>query len=322
MTNLSVVVKKIGLEPTQSKMLLDSFGDLFVRAHKLSALAKGIKVTDIGQVDEMQKARELRLQLKDVRVEANKAKVKLKEGYLRGGNAVQKIFNDIRDITKPEEERLLEQEKFAERIQAEKDNKIEAQRNAELAKYVEDVGVYSLHPKQLSTESFNKILETQKQYFELRQEKEAREEKERLAKIEADKKEQERIRKENVKLKLEAEKREKAERALRAKEEAKLKKERQAREKLEAQLKAQQDAQEKKAREVREAEEARKLAEDRAKQKALLAPDKEKLLKLANNIALIKYPALQSKQAQDICENIMSELMAIAEKLEQEAKKL
>ena len=109
------ILQTSGLQPAQAKPLLDSFGGYFIEAHKLVTKGKGIKVTDITQIAEMQQAREIRLSLAKLRVEADKTRVMLKEGYNLGGNAVQAIYNEIRDIVKPEEDRLFEQEKFKER---------------------------------------------------------------------------------------------------------------------------------------------------------------------------------------------------------------
>ena len=320
--NLELIIKETGVSKAQSSALLDSFGTAFVQAHKLATKAKGIKVTSENQVDEMAMAREIRLQLKDVRVEANKTKVILKEGYLRGGNAVQKIFNDIKDICKPEEDRLLEQEKFAERLKAEKQMRIERDRSLELSKYVDDVEVFTLHPDQLSTESYNKILETQKGYFELKKAKEEQEEQELLAQIEADKKEQEKIKKENAKLKAEADKRDIAEAKKREDEEKKLAQIKKEKEEAENKLRLEREviAQEKAKNEAKE--KAIKEAQDEIKRKALLAPDKEKLMKLANNLLKIELPAVKSNEAQKIVNDLKLQLEKLSNIVKNEAQKL
>lgn len=315
---LQEIVNQSGLQPAQAKPLLDSFGDYFVQAHKLVTKSKAIKVTSEDQIEEMQQARDLRLELKNLRVDADKTRATLKEGYLRGGNAVQAIFNDIRDIVKPEEERLLEQEKFAERLEAERKDKVEAQRVNELSKYVEDVSVYKLHPDELSTDSFDKLLETSKSTYEAKVLAEKKAEEERLAKEKADREEQERIRKENEELRKQAQERERlaeVERQKQAKIEAQrqeeLRKEREKREKIEAEIKAKEEAQQL----------AKKQEEERQRQE-LLAPDKEKLMIYANSLVNLESPALKSKKAQDIINTVELELEKLANLVRNQSKSL
>jgi len=312
---LQLTIKEIGVPQQQAKTLLDNFGNFFVEAHKLTAKSKAIKVTSEDQLAEMKEARELRLKLRKIRVEADKTRVVLKEGYLRGGQAVQRIFNDIRDITKPEEERLLEQEKFAERIVAENKNRIEKERRLELSKYVDDVEVFSLHPDQLSTESYNKLLATSKESFEIRRKAEEEAEKKRIAEEKAERERIEKIRKENEKLRKEAEQREKELAKQRAIEVKKLEAERKKREALEAKIKAEKEAKERLEREAEE------KAEVEAK-KILLAPDKEKLELLVKSLMLVKYPALSSKEAKDILDDFIYEFEKNINTLRSRIKKL
>lgn len=298
---LTLIVDKIGLQPAQSKTLLDNFGDYFVKAHKLKAKAENIKVTSIEQVDEMQEARELRLELKDLRVDADKTRIALKADYLKGANAVQGIYNDIKKIVKPAEDFLLEQEKFAERLQAEKDSKIEDQRFAKMSEFTGNA-LQSLHPKDLSQESFEKLFETYKFAHEARIKAEEEAEKERIEKIEADKKERARIEKENEKLKKEAEARDKAEAKTKAEQAEVLRIEREKTEKAENELIKKRDddklAQAKKMME----DKAKADAQEREDKKKLLAPDKEKLVELAASMVMVDFPYLKTKQANEIKE--------------------
>lgn len=326
---LQTIIDQSGLQPAQAKPLLDSFGDYFVQAHKLVTKSKAIKVTSEDQIEEMQQARELRLELKNLRVEADKTRETLKEGYLRGGNAVQAIYNDIRDIIKPEEDRLMDQEKFAERLQEERNAKIEAQRISQLSQYVDDLSVYSLHPDKLSTDSFSKLLETSKIAYEAKKEIDRKAEEARLAHVEADRKEQERIRKENEQLRKEAQEKERLadiERQKQAKIEAdrqkelakeraeqqkKLDAEREKREKIEAEIAAQKQAQE-----------LAKKQEEEAQRQALLAPDKIKLLEFAKVLQSITAPAVKTREADLILDKAMEHLAEAIDGLQNGAKRL
>jgi trichohyalin len=124
-------------------------------------------------------------------------------------------------------------------------------------------------------------------------------------------KEQERIRKENDRIKKEQEEerikaeaerkaREEKERKERAAYEAKLKKEREERQRIEAQMKAREETE-------RKAEEEKRKAET--------APDKEKLLAFANRLASIEIPNLKSKEAREIVGYAHSAIADIAKEI-------
>lgn len=315
---LATIIKETGIEQTQAQPLINKFGDFYNQAIKLTAQSKGIVIKDASQVDEMKKSREFRLMLKRIRTDADRVRVEMKEPFLRGANAVQAAFNGIEKITKEEEKRLEGQEKFIERIEAERKNKVEAERVSKLLKYDDEAENYSVHPDQMSQETFDKLLENSRLAFEARKKAEEEAEKERIAKEKAEREEQERIRMENERLRAEAEKREKElekerekirkeneakEKKLaeeRAEQQKKLEAERKAREEAEAKIEAERRAIEKKEADVRAKEEAIKKAEEDEKRKQLLAPDKEKLLKLAQELDNFSLPAVSSKEAQGV----------------------
>ena len=187
MTNEITLVTRLGeleVAPEQSKTLLDGFGNLFIEAHKLVAKAKGIKVTSEDQVEEMAEAKSLRIKLMKVRTEAEKIKKAIKEPYLRGAQASQDIYNDIRDITKPEEERLMEQEKFAELAEAKRVEERHTKRVEKLSLYVADVSVYTL--REMDDVTFDGLVIDCKTVFDAKIDASKREEK---AKIDQEKKE-------------------------------------------------------------------------------------------------------------------------------------
>lgn len=301
---LTTIIKEIGIEQTQVQPLINKFGVFYTDAIKLTARSKGITIKDVSQIEEMKKSREYRLRLKKIRTDANKIRVEMKEPFLRGANAVQAAFNGIEKITKKEEKRLEDQEKFIERIEAERKNEIEVERVKKLFKYVEEAESYSLHPDKMSDDVFNKLLENSKVAFEVKKRAEAEAEKERLVQIELEKKEQERIRLENTKLRAEAETKEKELAKERAEQEKKMAIERKKQLNLESKLRAEKELKAQKERKERELIEANKKAEEELRQKAMLAPDKEKLLKLANEFELINFPAVESKKAKDLLDKV------------------
>lgn len=139
------------------------------------------------------------------------------------------------------------------------------------------------------------------------------------AKEEAEQKERNRIAAENARIQREAAEkaaREKAEVEAKAKREkaaaaAKLKAEKEAREKIEAELKAKKDA-----------EETALKAEQEAKRKAAAAPDREKLLALAEQIKNFQFPTLSTTEANEILAGVQEDVLAIGFQLTRRAEKL
>ncbi len=315
---LTTILKESGIEQTQAQPLINKFGTFYTDAIKLTAQSKGIVIKDISQVDEMKKSREFRLSLKRIRTDADKIRVEMKEPFLRGANAVQAAFNGIENITREEERRLEDQEKFVERLEKEKKNRVEAERVSKLLKYDSQAENYSLHPDLMSEETFNNLFENSRLAFEAKKKAEEEAEKQRLAEEKAEFERQKAIRIENEKLKAEADKREKEltiEREKIRKEneirEAELAKERaEQREKLEAEQKKQIALQnelrlQKEAQAQKEAERLAKIESDKkaieeANRKKLLAPDKEKLLELALMFDSLQLPAVSSKEAMSV----------------------
>lgn len=312
-----IIEETKALPPEIVNDLQASFEPLFKNAQMWKANAEKIKVTDINDKASMQAAREARLHLKNIRVEANEVRVRLKEESLLKGKAIDGMFNVIKYLIQPIETQLEEQEKFAELQEEKRLNALVEDRMKKLTVYVDDLSIFNL--RVMSDEQFEGLLQNAEKAHEVRLATEKQAEQERFAKEKAEKEEQERIRKENEKLRQEAEEREiqiaaekkaqadkeakeKAERDAKAKaereaQELKLRHERETREKLEAELKAKEQAEEK----------ARIELENKAKE-AKLAPDKDKLRKLAQDLLSTEYPEMHSEEAKKVLAGVQ-ELM-------------
>ena len=287
-TELVKIAEENGLEKSQSEIILSKFTTFFEQAKEWELKAKAIVITDASQVKEMKLAREARLALKDIRVGAEKVRKAEKEQYLRIGKAIDGIGNVIKAIIEPLEDYLEKQEKFVETQLAEKKEKVNQERIAALAPFIQDTAIYNL--KEMSDEGFAKLLKDSEIAHKAIKEAEKKAEEDRIAKEKAEKEEQERIRAENEKLKEEN-----------AKKEAALAKE-----------KAEKDALEKAAKERAEADEKAKqdaiAAEAKAKidaeakieaEKARLASqsDKERLVAFADQLEALELPKVESKEA-------------------------
>jgi hypothetical protein len=264
--NKELIVVAHNLPENRVQSLLDSYAEPYKKAKEVIKEAKGIVVTSADQIEEMKKARKVRLQLRDIRVHAENTRKTLKEDSLREGKAIDGMYNIIEALIKPVEKYLEDQEKFAE-IQRQKELEKEHERRVELlTPYVPDITVYSLSPQVMSNETFNNLLESSKKAFQAQKEAEKRAEEERIAAEKAKEKENERIRKENEKLRVKLEK---------------------EREKKEAEARKAEEA-ERKLRQEKEAQEAKKRAEEEEKRKLAAAPDKEKLRKIYKDISQVK----------------------------------
>lgn len=280
------IVDESQLQQDKSKLLVESYAGFYTTANQLATEAKTIKVESIDQVEEMQKARDIRLKLKAVRVETEKTRKELKEQSLREGKAIDGMANIIKALVVPVEEYLENQEKFAERIKEAEDKEVEQRRINELSKYVESVEVYKLHPSDMSTDTFEQLVKAAKTAHEAQIKAEQEAEAERARVAEEERKENERIREENAKLQKEREAREK-ELAL---ERQKVEKEREAREKWEREAKEKQAA---------------ILAEQEAKAKA---PDKDKVKIFVRELENIEFPKVATDEYVELVNNFKQKL--------------
>lgn len=252
------IVIQTGVSEETGLIIKNAFSEIESKLSEWKEKVALIKVTDASQVREMKLARETRLALKDVRLDADKLRKALKENNNRENRAIQECYNYVKSEIKPMEEHCLLQEKFAELQEQKRLEERKAKRLEELMPY--NVAVDMAMIESMGEESWEIYFAGVKKTHEEARIKQEQEERER---IEAEKKaEQERIERE----KKEAEERE----AMRIENE-RLKKEAEEKEKAlaieRAKAEEERKAAEEKARKERE-EADRKLAEEKAKQEA------------------------------------------------------
>ncbi|WP_026536958.1 hypothetical protein [Arthrobacter sp. 9MFCol3.1] len=295
---MAVVGADNGLEQTKVEILLSNFGQAYGKAKELAAGATDIVVTQENQTTLMQEARTKRLALKNVRVEVENTRKSLKEQSLREGKAIDGMANIIKALIVPVEEHLENQEKFAEIKQAERKAARHAERVEKLSKYVPDVSLYSL--EDMADDTFENLVASSKDAFEAQEAAKAKAEAERIAAEKAAAEEQERTRQENIRLKEEADARE-----------AEIEAERQKRLELE------------RAEAERVAAEAADAAKaEEAARRALLAPDKDKLVALAISIEQLELPHVASQEAGKLLDETCDFLTRIAKNLRNKAEEL
>jgi hypothetical protein len=306
---LALVLTENKLDPVETQEEQKVFSPFFDQVEKLKKVCTSIVITDVSQVEEMEKAREYRLQLKKLRCKAEEEKGRLKEVPLRKCQAIDALARYLKSEIVPLEDHLKQQEDYVVKKEEERLDAVEAKRKAELDEVEADYQFIDI--RKLPEENYQVYLKNAKETYELKQEKVKKEAEEAEKKAKEEEKAREEIRKENERLKSEADKKDKALEAERKKaQEAKDKAQAEADKKiaaekakadeLAAQLKAKNDEDERK----RKADEAKLKADEEAKVKAekeaALAPDRKKLELLAVAVTQLQMPEVKSPEAKKI----------------------
>lgn len=294
-SQLAQVASDAGLVGPARQELIEAFLPDFSSAWKLSVDAKSINVTDPSQKDEIKKARDMRLQLREVRIASEKRRKSLKEDSLRRGQAIDKVAKVITQIAEPAEAKLLEMETIAERLEQERRSKLRAERVMQLAPYGVDTTCIDLAG--MEEAAFARLLEDSRLAAEARERAAREAEEKRKAEEAAREAERLRLKAENERLRRENEQRE-----------AEAKKSRDAAAKLERE-KAEREAAEKRAQ----------ADAEKARRKAARAPVAEKIRAFASTVQGLERPVLPDEangQFTIIMGDCLKRLRAYAEELE------
>jgi len=306
-SQLARVADEAGLVGPARQELIEAFLPDFSSAWKLSVDAKAINVTDPSQKDEIKKARDMRLQLREVRIASEKRRKSLKEDSLRRGQAIDKVAKVITQIAEPAEAKLLEMETIAERLEQERRSRVRAERVMRLAPYGVDTTCIDLAG--MEEAAFARLLEDSRLAAEARERAAREAEEKRKADEAAREAERLRLKAENDRLRRENEQREDEAKKARAEADHKLREEREAREKLER-----DDADRKRA-------EAKRLADEaKAKRRADRAPDAEKVRAFKAQLEAMQIPTFKTlatgEQVYNACRALSVRLDQIATGLE------
>ncbi len=328
---LVTVLASKGIVAETQERLIAAFLPLHQRAETLIADAAKIVVTDATQVTEMKRARAARLALRAVRVEVEQARKAEKESALRFGQGVDLLAKHITTAIEPEEHRLEEAEKFAERAEAARQAALKQAREDLLRPFGIDTTFYRLG--EMPEATFAELLATTRTAHEAKLAAEKKAEEDQLAAARAKAEEDARIRAENERLRKEAEAKEREAAAERARVEAERRAEREKaereareaaekarkeRETIEAKAKAEREKAEAEARAERakreeaerklaaerKAQEAKAKAEEAARRKAAAAPDATKLRAYGAALRAVPLPELKTDDANERIEAI------------------
>lgn len=351
-TELVQVLKTSGLAENKQSEIAESLGSFFAKASEWDATIQSIVITSPDEVGKMKMAREGRLTLKGMRLEAEKVvkarrdEIKYRMAndvledklWLKAGQMMEATFKNL-------ETKLEEKEKFAEIWEAKRQAELKLQRDEKLLPYMEFVP--PVNTGTMSDVEFIKLFDYAKAQHEAKIEAERKAEQERIEREKAEVAERERIRQENERLKKEAEEREKQMQKEREAAEAERKRiemqNRKEREALEAKAKAEREAAEKllqaerkaaQEKAEKEAEQARKLAAEleekrkseqaqkEAAEKLAAAPDKEKLKALSAALSSYNLPELKTEKAAQITANVRTLLNKVVAYIDQQSNLL
>jgi len=346
------------LPPSLLSNIETGFKSAFEQAEKWRNQALSIQVTSFDQKAEMKLARTIRLELKNIRVSAEKTRKALKEDSLRMGKAIDGVYNILDAAIVPLERHLQEQEDYAERLAAAERLRIGNERAEAIAPYL-DTGSVVPQLADMTPEQWRSYFEDAKILCAAKIESARKAEAERIERerIEAEERakreaaeaaERARIRAENEKLKAEREAAEIAARAEREAAQAEVRriaennrKEREAieakaraeREEIEAKAKAEREAAEKEIARIKaEADKAAKLEAERqayeaskqkaaadAAKKAARAPDKQKALAFAATVRALKAPEASTSEGKAVMAEITAKIEGFAKWIEAQA---
>lgn len=329
------------LDLADAAQLRSAFEAMFTQADEWVARAKEIRVTREDQKREMKLARESRLGLRELRINVEKTRKKLKEDSLRRGKAIDGLANVFKGLVEPIEEFLLEQETFADRAaEARRDALREARATALRALSVDPAKYADLGAMDESTWESLKIdaeLAEAARKDEARKAEEIRIEAERIAaarreeerqaavRVEAERVDRERkTAEENARLRAEAEERERiaaAERARLEQENAKVRADAEARELATRAERERAEAEATLAREELAAERARAAAEEQTKRaeqaRKSAAPDREKIAAMAAAVRAIAVPEMATARGKQIADGIAARLQKLAAQIDE-----
>lgn len=316
---LEKVIEKSGIDLSEAENIKSSYLPFLVQFEEVKSQSVKINTENPTPLDE-EIAGKLRRATVKIRTAAKAFKDDRKRIYLLKGGIEQDCFNLISKTCEMAELEFEKVEKASAIKEAARKELLKAERIEKMRIFNVDLTFYDL--ANMTQEAFQSLFDGTKLSYEQKVAAELKAEQDRIAAIEAQKKEREIIRLENERLKKEAEEKEKAiaierkkaadEKAkqdailqaerkkqdelleakrkeaekIKAAADAKLQKEREEKEKLQAQIKAKEDA-EKKAESDRIAKEAADLKAKRiADAKAAKAPDKEKLNKWVDSFEI------------------------------------
>jgi len=340
---VAVLAQNVSVEKRDE--VLSVITHVFNGIEKMRSQLDAIKVEDENDTTAMKLCKEVRLAVRKTRlvaedkIDIKRADVQQKmAGFKTEDSLWLKVKQIVQIMTKEIEANAKWKEDTRIRFEAEQAERKVQKRILQVSTYSDTMPRSEF--ENMSDLSFELFIEGLERQHKEKIEAERKAEEERVARKEAERLEQERIKAENERLKQEAELKEKQLAQERAKADAEreeaaskliaeqeanrivIQKAQEEKAKLEAELKAKADAELK----AKQDAELKLIAEQKTKELADMqaknAPDKEKLKELATKIREINIPVLRSVEAIQIADNVVSLLDKTVAYLEEKIKTL
>ena len=160
---ISTVVKNSNVSTQLANDLESGFAPLLAQAKGWAARAGEIMITDASQVNDMELARNYRLELKKIRCETETRRKAKKAEYVSVGKAIDGVSNIIKALIVPIEAELFEKENYAVNLENARLNKLAIDRAEQLRKFNVDPEAYNL--RVMTDEVFNTQIEMAEKNF-------------------------------------------------------------------------------------------------------------------------------------------------------------
>lgn len=295
---VDTLIVKAKLSPEQTEHLLKQFSDLFVLSSQMRSRIQTIEIRGPEDVESIAEAKECHKIVRDERLNAEKRKKIVKEPYLRPSQLIDGVFKIWMDEIKPLEDEAKAKAEYIENLERERKAALAADRLEKLRLFEADGGSFDL--SNIDDAAFELIYQGAIAAYNTRKAEAKRLEDERLERERLAAAETQRLREENERLA-----RERAEAVAREAEQQRIANaEREKKEEAEREL-ARQEA-------ARLAEERRIEAEAEAKR---LAPDKDKLLAFANEVAAITVPEVAEAKAIEVANYAEGQLLELSNRI-------
>lgn len=234
---LTVIVDETHLAPRLAQEITATFAPLFQQAEKVLEEAATVSVTDPTDLRGMKRAGDLRKTLKHIRTTAEKSRVAMTADALKVKQTIDMVARTLRTELEAAEGYLESQEKLAERLQAEREAKLKAERAQMLESLNVNPDLYNLGA--MPEPDWQRLLEHARADYAAAREAAAQAERDRVAREQAAEQERARLRAENERLR--AEQAEKDRIAAEERRKAKAEQDRLQRERDEAEAQVQRD---------------------------------------------------------------------------------
>jgi hypothetical protein len=326
-----------GLDESKAQEITKGLKTILAEREILTEQYKECILLEITQ-ESIPRFKELRLMIRDNRTKGIESWHKANKAFfLAGGNFVDAIRR--KEVAENEfmEEKLFGAEKFFENQEHDRLEKLRVDRLAQLKSYTD---IEPLAVANMEQAVFDSLLQGFKVAYESRIAAEKKTEEDRIAKEKADAEEREAQRLENIRLKAEAEEKERLAEIERKKNErifatqkaradkertellAKAEAERKEKERLEKEIADKKATDEKAKKDAELKLQAEQKAKAAAEKKAKLAPDKTKLLNFMQLINDLPRPEVKSIEAASIASNANTMLVKVANYIKENAEKL